>query len=187
MSRFKHDEFHFLNDPTRTPSRPHSSNPFQIRHGCTQFINFLGTPPSEQKPEHTYHLFCVNPNGITMTTTHIDFNEICYTLISYSVDTACINEHNLDTHKHSAKQQIYQACHCQYHHTKVSMASMKTSFNNHIQTQGYHDVLPRTGHSSYHTPTHRPVGLTVLPNIQLQKQHQAQSNHSVPTMPVIKL
>ena len=58
-----------------------------------------------------------------MTATHNDFNEMCYTLNSYSVDTDCINEHNLDTHKHTNKQQIYQICNCQYHHSKVSMTS----------------------------------------------------------------
>ena len=80
-------------------------------------------PPSEQKPENTYCLFCVRHNGITMMTTHNDFNEIYYTLNSYSVDTACISKHNLDPHNHSVKQQIYQTCNHQYHHSKVSMAS----------------------------------------------------------------
>ena len=80
-------------------------------------------PPPEQKPENTYCLFCINPNRITMTATHNDLNEMCYTLNSYSINTACINEHNLDTHKHTVKQKIYRTCHRQYHHSKVSLAS----------------------------------------------------------------
>ena len=58
-----------------------------------------------------------------MTATHNNYNEMCYTLNSYSIDTACISEHNLDTHEHTIKQQIYQTCHRQYHHSKVSMTS----------------------------------------------------------------
>ena len=124
MSGLEHGEFHnIIHDPALPLLLPHTSHPFQPTHNLTQSNLFLGIPAPEQKPENTYRLFCVNPNGITMTTTHNDFNEMCYTLNSYSVDTACINEYNLDTHKHTVKQQIYQTCNHQYHRSKVSMAS----------------------------------------------------------------
>ena len=71
MSGFDHDKFHILHDPTRTPSRLLTLNPFQTTHSSTQSNHFLGTPPLEQKPQNTYCLFCVNPNGITMTATTI--------------------------------------------------------------------------------------------------------------------
>ena len=167
MSGFKHDKLHILHDHTRPLSRPHTSHPFQHIHNITQSNLFLGIPPPEHKPENTYRLFCVNPNRITMTTTHNDFNKMCYTLNSYSIDTACIHEHNLETHKHTIKQQIYQTCNRQYHHSKVSMAITSIPSMTNFKPGGDHDVLPRTSHSSHHPTTHRPVWQMVLPNIQL--------------------
>ena len=124
MSGLEHSKFHnIIHDPAQPLSLPHTLHPFQPTHNLTQSNLFLGIPPPEQKLENTYWLFCVNPNGIAMSTTHNDFNKMCYTLNSYSVNTTCINEHNLDTHKHTVKQKISQTYNRQYHHSKVSMAS----------------------------------------------------------------
>ena len=83
----------------------------------------IGTTLPEDKPEHIIQLFCINPNGISITSQKKEFVELCQTMSAFQVDTFCTPKHNLDTHQHHIKRKLYDTAQQLFDHTKLSLSS----------------------------------------------------------------
>ena len=77
----------------------------------------------EDKPEHTYRLFCINLNGLSITMQKNGFAELCRTMQAFQVDTFSTPEHNLNTNQHHIKNQMHNTTQKFFEHIKLMLAS----------------------------------------------------------------
>ena len=83
----------------------------------------IRNPLPEEKSEHIFWLFCINPNGISVTQHNNEFAEICHTMACFSVDMICLTEHNLHTSHHTTCQCLHQTTKTTFDHTKPNFVS----------------------------------------------------------------
>ena len=83
----------------------------------------IGTALPEDKPEHIFQLFCINTNGISITSQKNKFTELWQTMSAFQVNRFCTPEHNLNTQQHCNKQTMYETAQKFFNCAKLVLSS----------------------------------------------------------------
>ena len=100
-----------------TPYNPLKHKPISLK------IPILEHPCWRQNQMTPSTFLGINPNSLCINKHTNKLSEICHTSASFSVDTLCIMEHNLNTSLHTSHQKLYQTAQTIYDHTKLTLAS----------------------------------------------------------------
>ena len=104
------------------PSHPYDPSS-QLPSPPTTANSFIGSPLTEDKPDHVFRLLCGNPNAFTIGPRGGDFIDYCKEVYRFQADTLCLYEHNLDSYNHTVKNILYKTTQRTFDHSKLTTAS----------------------------------------------------------------
>jgi hypothetical protein len=127
-----------LSLPTATPTEePHKSKQPSFLTESNLLSNFAwGDKLNLDKPENTFRVYGLNPNGFRINKKGGDITEFFMMASSIDADFVGCTEHNLDFTQHRVQELAYQAIRNTVEHSKATWSTTPIPFDNTYKPGG---------------------------------------------------